>query len=140
MIRNPITKRTQICLGIASVITCVLLYSWMSYRQHQINPKDTTIPNASQFLEGIKKIIAKDVSGNMWITDDSWATGSRLFMGMGAGVLLSIIFGIAMGTWKPAEAFLKWPISMLANIPPTAMLAVYFVLFGTELKMFTAMK
>ena len=52
MIRQPIERRSQILLGVASVCLLVLLYAGLSHRQHRANPKDTTIPNLSQFVAG----------------------------------------------------------------------------------------
>ena len=74
-----------------------------------------------------------------WIWVDGKATFSRLFMGILAGVLLSVVVGLLMGCYTTMEAFFLPPLSFLAKIPPTAMLAVYFVVFGTALKMYVAM-
>ncbi len=60
MIRQPIAKQTRVILGISSICLIVLLYSWLSYRQHQRNPNDTTIPNLGQFVEGWKRIVTPD--------------------------------------------------------------------------------
>ena len=50
-----------------------------------------------------------------------------------------VIVGVAMGCFPVVEALLAPPLSFLAKIPPTAALAVFFVLFGTDLQMYTAM-
>ena len=44
-----------------------------------------------------------------------------------------------MGCITPIEAFLQPPISLLAKVPQTAALAVYFVFFGTGMEMYVAM-
>ena len=131
----------------------VVLYAGLSYRQHRQNPKDTTIPNLSQFVEGWKRMLTPDggrgrtwspkdlwpPTSRVWLIEDVWATYSRLFVGMLVGVLLAFVVGVAMGCFAQAESFLLPPLNFFAKIPPTAMLAVYFVLFGTELKMYVAM-
>ncbi len=68
----------------------------------------------------------------MWIWQDATASLVRLTLGMLVGVALSFLVGIAMGCFTTAEAFLLPPVSFLAKIPPTAMLAVYFVIFGIQ--------
>ena len=60
MIRQPIAQRTRIILAISSICLLVLLYSWLSYRQHQRNENDTTIPNLGQFVEGWKRILTPE--------------------------------------------------------------------------------
>ncbi len=59
--------------------------------------------------------------------------------GLVVGVVLSIALGLCMGCFTEAEAFFLPPLSFLAKIPPTAMLAVFFVLVGTTYKMYVTM-
>lgn len=139
MIREPISERTRMMIAAASIAAVILLYSAMCYHQKHINPKDTTIPNASQFVEGLKKICLPQESGEIWLWEDAKATYSRHIIGILCGVVLSIFLGVIMGCYAKVEAFFILPISLLALIPPTAMLAVYFVLLGTEMKMFVGM-
>jgi NitT/TauT family transport system permease protein len=44
-----------------------------------------------------------------------------------------------MGCFSPIEAFCYPPLSLLAKIPPTAAMAVFFVLVGTALNMYITM-
>ena len=152
MIRQPIGKRQQVVLGVVSFLLLVVLYSGLSYRQHRRNPKDTMIPDFSQFVEGWNRIVTPQPAGEtwavrdawpprsrVWLVADVWATYSRLFLGMLAGVLLAFFVGVAMGCFAQAESFFLPPLNFFAKIPPTAMMAVYFVLFGIELRMYVAM-
>ena len=134
MIRAPISEHSKVISVISSVAVIVLLYSAMCLWQKHVNPRDTVIPNASQFVEGIERIVHED-----WLWDDLKATYSRHIMGMTIGIIISVVVGMAMGCFPLAERFFVLPVSFLAKIPPTAMIAVYFVLFGTEMKMFAAM-
>ncbi len=140
MIRQPIATKFTILLGILSVIVMVAGYTYLSHRQHVNNPDDTTIPSWSQIGEGIKK--ATEVnhrSRERWIVVDSKATVFRLFLGMFFGIAGAIVVGLLMGCFTTFEAFLVPPVSLLAKIPPTAALAVFFVIVGTDTKMFVAM-
>jgi NitT/TauT family transport system permease protein len=110
----------------------------MSYRQHVTNPSDTSIPNASQFFDGIKKITAADASGHRWIVDDLKATGGRFLGGLAAGVVASLAIGLLMGCYTPAAAMILPPLTFWSKIPPTAMLALYFVPFGIGEQLFFA--
>lgn len=139
MIRLPIKRTTYIFLQIFSVVLFVLLYCWLSHRQHVFNPKDTTIPNLSQFIEGWKKIITPSLSGEVWLWEDLFATYGRHFSGLLLGIVLSLFVGIGMGCFVSLEAFFLPALSFFAKIPPTAMMAVYFVLFGTGTNLYIAM-
>ena len=139
MIRQPIRMRTAIILGVASFCLLIILYSWLSYRQHLINPDDRTVPNLSQLVEACKTILTKNAAGEIWLWDDMCATYSRLILGVLLGVLSSLILGIAMAAYTPIGAFCSPPVSFFAKIPPIAMLVIYFILLGTETKMFVTM-
>ena len=159
MIRQPIDGRTRLILGISSFVVLVLAYGAMSYRAHAVNRKNTTIPNLSQFGEywwnigmDFREFVAgedkdkekasaaddAEEESRVWIRrktqiwKDMWTTYRRLFLGMLAGVVLSFVVGMAMGCFTPAEAFFLPPVAFFARIPPTAMMVVYFVLFGTD--------
>ena len=139
MLHRQLRARTKIALAVSSIVLLACIYFYMSHRQHQKNPKDTTIPNVSQIVHGWHKLITPDASGERWLLVDSWATAKRLLLGLLMGSVLALIIGMSMGCFTEAEAFCKLPLSFFAKIPPTAMLAVYFVLVGTQMKMFIAM-
>lgn len=139
MIRQPISYPLRIALGLLSVIVIVGSYAVLSHKQHRVNPQDTTIPDMAQFQQGLSKILTPDGDGERWLWADAKASLTRLALGMFAGILLAFLAGMAMGCLPIVEAFLGPPISFLAKIPPTAMLAVYFVVFGTDIKLFVAM-
>lgn len=148
-IKKPINSRIYALVVISSLLFFVSCYCFLSYRQHQINPQDTTIPNFSQFVNGFHKIITpqtrrqdldwQEALNNIWLYQDLKATVTRHLSGLLLGTIISLIIGLAMGCFPLVEAFFIYPVSFFTKIPPTAMMAVYFVLFGTENKMFIAM-
>lgn len=140
MIRQPIKTRWTVLLGVISVLTLLMAYTAISYRQHRRNPDDTTIPSWSQLVEGVQKMVEVNPrSGERWLVVDAKATATRLFLGLALGILGAIIVGLLMGCFATMEGLLLPPMSILAKEPPTAMLAVFFVLVGTNTPMFLAM-
>ncbi len=140
MIRRPIKPGTRITLAIVSVLVLCGIYTLLSVRQHHKNPNDTTIPTWSQIGEGIKKSVTPQPgSGEIILWEDGVATYVRLFEGLFIAVGAALVFGIAMGCYAPVEAVLQTPLSIAAKIPPTAMLAVFFVLVGINQGFFIAM-
>ena len=140
MIRRPIKRLTAIILGIVSILVLLGAYTWLAHRQHQKNPDDTTIPTWSQMKDGVVKMTEVNKrSGERWIVVDAKATATRYFLGLGIGAGCALIIGMAMGCFSQIEAFLQPPLSFLAQIPPTAALAVFFVLAGTGQQMYVYM-
>lgn len=157
-IQRPIPRWLMISLGILGMAALVGGYEILSYRQHLRNPSDTTIPGFRQMWQGLvamstppKNDLAaafgmeeKPKSSLAWITDtplfrDVRATYGRLLIGLVIGSVASIFLGLVMGCWPIPEAILVPPISLLAKVPGTAMLAVFFVLVGTNEYMFITM-
>lgn len=140
MIRRPISRVATIALGVASMLILLGAYTWLAHRQHIRNPDDTTIPTWGQIGEGVNRAFSfNERTEDRWVWDDTKASGLRLFLGLGYGVLGAIVLGMAMGCFSPVEAFCYPPLSLLAKVPPTAALAVFFVLVGTGLNMYVAM-
>jgi NitT/TauT family transport system permease protein len=140
MIRKPIRRSTGILLGILAFVLLLVAYSWMSDRQHRKNPDDTTIPSWSQLKKGVVQAWSVHPrSGERWIAVDTKATATRYFLGLSLGVVAALALGMAMGCFSPVEAFLQPVLSLLAQVPPTAALAVFFVLVGTGQNMYVTM-
>ena len=143
MIRRPIPRWLAIALGVGGVVLLLTAYSILSARQTRKNENQRVIPGWQTFKEGAARLVrpqgsAEDPQPSMLATDLK-ATYWRLFLGFFTGVALSVVMGIAMGAYRFIEALLAPVMSFLAKIPPTAMLPIYFVLVGTDQKMFTAM-
>jgi NitT/TauT family transport system permease protein len=139
MFRKPICGRWRLGLGVASLCILATLYTLISWRQHRINPADKTIPTWSQILNGLVMVTTENDEGTVWLWEDGKATFVRLCVGLVVGVSSSIVIGVAMGCYAPVEALFLPPLSVLAKIPPTSMLAVFFVLVGTGFEMYLAM-
>ena len=110
--------------------------------QETLNAVDRSVPTWSNlYREGLLRVLQPQGlrKDQYWLWEDAIATGWRLFVGLAVGVLLSVVLGVMMGAYTPIEAFFVPPLSFLAKIPPTAMLAVFFVLVGTTFKMYIAM-
>jgi len=140
MIRQPISTKWRVILGTLSILLLILGYAYLSHKQHLKNPEDTTIPTFSQLREGIIRIVEPSKrSGEVWLLEDTKATFGRLSLGLLCGVLVAAILGLLMGCFTPIESFFVPPLLILAKLPPTAMLAVFFVMVGTDTRMFVTM-
>lgn len=162
-IKQPIKQHWKIFYGVVGVLILMSIYSYLSYRQHIINPTDTTMPNVKQLIDGVRLVttprenslqaafgVAEELPENFlhrfwvqsWktmIVQDVWATYSRLGKGLVWGCVISVVLGTLMGCYEWLASFLLPTLSFLSKVPGTAMLAVFFVLAGTGETMFIAM-
>jgi NitT/TauT family transport system permease protein len=143
MIRRPIPVWLTVVLGILGVAILLSAYGRLSSQQTKKNADQKVIPGWSDFKEGAARMLRpqggeESPRPSMLVTDVK-ATYWRLLLGLVVGVVMSILIGIAMGAYHWAESLLAPAIAFFAKIPPTAMLPIYFVLVGTDQKMFTAM-
>lgn len=89
--------------------------------------------------QALIKVCSPDGQGKIWLVDDFKATVSRHLLGLSLGVIASVLLGVLMGCFKIIEHFCLPVLSFFTKVPPTAMLAVFFVLVGTDYKMYLAM-
>ncbi len=143
MIRRPIPTWLFITLGVCGLAVGLTVYAVLSIRRTAINPSQNVIPGVSGLASGLAEITKPRGSEARpkpnWLVTDVKATYWRLLLGLSAGTLASVVVGIAMGAYPAAEAFFSPLINFMAKIPPTAMLAVYMVVFGTKLEMYVAL-
>ncbi len=143
MIRRSIPYWLFASLTATGIIVAMLVYATLSIRQTRINPSQNVLPGIKGLAVGIQEITKQ--RGNekkpkpSWLVTDAKATYWRLLLGLSAGSIVSILVGVGMGAYSAAEAFFSPVITFMAKIPPTAMLAVYMVVFGTKLEMYVAL-
>lgn len=143
MIHRPIPAWLYMSLALGGILLFLLCYSILSWRQTQKNESQGVLPGLSGFVEGFDSITKSRGSEKApkpsWLYKDFKATYWRLSAGLTCGTILSIVLGIAMGAYRGVEAFFSPVITFMSKVPPTAMLGVYMVLFGTKLELYVAM-
>lgn len=128
MIGKSLTKRQELFIEFSSLVFLFLIYAYLSYNQHIVNPKDTTIPNLYQFLDVWNL-------NTPWFST-LWITIKRHLIAVSISCLISIVFGILMGCFPVVDAFLKHPVTIFGALPATAMSAIYFVILHKEEKFY----
>ena len=142
MIRRDIPPWLSWLLAIGGVAVLLGAYEMVSAWATRINPLQTTIPSFEKLAEGLKQIFRpQGLPENpkppmFWV--DMRATLWRLIIGMSVGVTASVVVGVLMGAYRWIEAPLGPVVMFLSKIPPIAMMSIYFVLAGTDQKMFTS--
>jgi NitT/TauT family transport system permease protein len=101
-------------------------------------------PKASEGLKKVEEYSTKEVEATkkaetsrvIWkliLWEDLKATVFRLFVGLGITMVISVLLGILMGSYASVEAFLYPPFAILAKIPGTAMMSLFFVVSQADL-------
>lgn len=137
MIGKTIGPGLRALVTAISVLVILGGYSFLSYKQHLHNPKDKTIPTWGQLKEGVANICKKNErSGDRWLVIDTKASARRLFLGLFWGIAGSILIGLLIGCFSIADASFSPILAILAKLPPTAALALFFVMLGTGISMY----
>ncbi|OGX11626.1 MAG: hypothetical protein A2351_02155 [Omnitrophica bacterium RIFOXYB12_FULL_50_7] len=137
MIGKPLSPSVFFFVMVLSFSVLLGGYTYLAREQHKINPLDKTIPTWSQLGQGVVKIVVLDHrSGKRWIVEDSAESGKRLFLGFFWGILGAILIGLLIGCFQLLEAAFAPPLAILAKLPPTAALALFFVMLGTGTGMY----
>jgi len=143
MVRYPIPQWLMIVLALAGLTVAISVYGILSARLTATNPSQTSLPGIKGMLAGLKQITARqgteEKPKESWLRQDTKASLLRLILGIAIGVFASIVVGVLMGSYLWIEAPLAPLISFMAKIPPTAMLPLYMVAFGTNIQLFIAM-
>ncbi len=103
------------------------------------------IPTFHGFMEGFYNIfkprgqIGNTSFANSWIVLDFASTSWRLGVSLAISIAVGVSLGVVMGCFPTIEAFFNWPISFFSKVTPTGAMSVFFIIFGTDMKMFVAM-
>jgi len=156
MLQAPISTGRRALLGALSLLILLGAYTVLSTLKHRENPEDKTIPTWSQLATGIGTIterpeppdpllaaaLGQDLDAaprQSMLARDLKATGTRFLLGYGTSVVVGLFLGTLMGSLLSLEALTILPLRLASRIIPTAALAVFFVLAGTDLSMYVAM-
>jgi NitT/TauT family transport system permease protein len=107
------------------------------YLEVQKKALDLLPEQRAQIEEVLEKVRAenknRDEKRIIWeirIWEDMKHTFWRLFVGLGISVLVSVVLGVLMGCYAPIDAYLYPPLAILAKIPATVTLGLFFVIAG----------
>lgn len=140
MIRTPISARKKLFLNILSVVVLLGGYTLLSHRQYALNPEQNTIPSLTKIAQAVFQVVTPHPrSHERWLLVDATASFLRLGFAFSVAVLGALSLALVVGCFRWIEAIVEWPISFFSKIPPTGALAVFFALFGTDMKMYIAM-
>ncbi len=132
-IRKTTARGTRVLLMCSSIVVLIGGYTYLSHRRHEENPQDRTMPTWTQLYDGVTRMVSVDpTTHTQWLVTDTIATLKRICIALLLTVLLGLIIGVHMGSFPWVEHIFKLPFSWAAQLPPTAMFAVFFIILGTD--------
>ncbi|HZJ62633.1 MAG TPA: ABC transporter permease subunit [Kofleriaceae bacterium] len=131
IIGSPLAPTTQVLLGAIGVVVIVAGYEYYVYRQAQSGGNPRFSPGFGQLWTAFRELTAIDPRTEtvpFWV--DTRASLAILAKGLGIGVAISTAVGIAMGVLSTVHAMASPVVTAIAKVPPTALIALFMVVFG----------
>jgi NitT/TauT family transport system permease protein len=131
IIGSPLSPAVRLVLAAAGVALAVGAYELYIYR-HELgggNPRFS--PGFGQLWTAFQELTdvdARTQTVRFWT--DTRASLAILAKGLGIGIAISVLLGILMGVLSTVHAMCSPVVSAIAKIPPTAMIALFMVVFG----------
>ncbi|HEY0993425.1 MAG TPA: ABC transporter permease subunit [Kofleriaceae bacterium] len=131
IIGSPLAPTTRVLLGAIGVVVIVAGYEYYVYQQAQSGGNPRFSPGLGQLWTAFRELTAVDPRTEtvpFWV--DTRASLAILAKGLGIGVAISTAVGIAMGVLSTVHAMVSPVVTAIAKVPPTALIALFMVVFG----------
>ncbi|MCA8879361.1 MAG: ABC transporter permease subunit [Rhodobacteraceae bacterium] len=98
----------------------------------EANPSDRLLPSPGTILDtAVSLLTVPDRrSGAILFWGDTWASLTRLSLGVGLAAAIGLVFGMLIGLLPHVRATLSIFVGVLSLIPPLALLPILFITFG----------
>ncbi|HWO17471.1 MAG TPA: ABC transporter permease subunit [Kofleriaceae bacterium] len=131
IIGSPLAPTTRLLLGVLGVVLTVAAYEYYIYRHELAGGNPRFSPGFGQLWAALGELTeASPRTGSVPLWTDTWASLWILARGLGTGVAISAALGLAMGVLSTAHALCSPVVTALAKVPPTALIALFMVMFG----------
>ena len=131
IIGSPLAPTTKVLLGAIGVVVIVAGYEYYVYQHAQSGGNPRFSPGLGQLWTAFRELTAVDPRTEtvpFWV--DTRASLAILAKGLGIGIAISTAVGIAMGVLSSVHAMVSPVVTAIAKVPPTALIALFMVVFG----------
>jgi NitT/TauT family transport system permease protein len=120
--KEPISRAAAIALGIAGVLVVFGVWAYLSYG-HVLS---------TFFLPSPSKTASAtwDLFAHQDFLADVWASARRVILGFVLAAALAIPLGIAIGSYRVAQAFFEPVIAAVRYMPASAFVPLFIIWFG----------
>jgi NitT/TauT family transport system permease protein len=128
---SPLAPATRLLLGVLGVVLVVAAYEYYVHRHAEAGGNPRFSPGFGQLWTAFGELTEVDRrTQTVPLWNDTWASLRILGEGLGAGVAISSAIGLLMGVSSMFHAMWAPVVGALAKVPPTAMIALFMVVFG----------
>jgi NitT/TauT family transport system permease protein len=126
------SRRARLLLGLAPILLALLAYLIASASRHAINPADKILPTPQAMVAAMHGLVAvPDVmTGDLLFWADTRASLWRLGLGLAISTASALLFGLTLGLVPMARATFGPLVTLIAVIPPIALLPILFIALG----------
>jgi NitT/TauT family transport system permease protein len=131
IIGSPLAPATRLLLGAIGVAFVVAVYEYYIYSHEAGGGNPRFSPGFGQLGQAFHELTSVDPRTEavpFW--NDTRASLAILAKGLGLGIFVSVVLGILMGVLSTVHALCAPVITAIAKVPPTAMIALFMVVFG----------
>ncbi len=131
IIGSPLAPTTRILLGVLGVVAVLTAYECYVVQHQHAGGNPRFSPGFGQLWTAFQELTDVDPrTGSVRFWADTEASLWILAKGLGIGIALSTAAGIAMGVLSTMHAMFSPVVTAIAKVPPTAMIALFMVVFG----------
>jgi len=131
IIGSPLAPGTRVVLGVVGVALALAAYEYYVYHQAQLGGNPRFSPGLGQLWTAFQEVTELDPrTGTVPFWVDTIASLGILAKGLAIGIAMSTVLGLLMGVLSTVHAMLSPVVTAIAKVPPTAMIALFMVVFG----------
>lgn len=132
LINIKLSRGGRIVVGLVPIAIILLVYVIASETRHIANPADKVLPTFAAMGDAILRFAAQrdPMTGNITLAADTMASLYRLGIGLTVATLTSLVLGLILGVVPLARATLGPIVTIIAVIPPIAVLPILFIVMG----------
>jgi NitT/TauT family transport system permease protein len=126
------SRRGRIVAGAIPILLLCLAYALAAALRHADNPADKVLPTLGAMGAAIWHMAAQvdPVTGQITLLADTLASLTRLGAGLALATVSALVIGLLLGVMPLARAILGPMITVIAVIPPIAVLPILFIALG----------
>lgn len=113
-------------------VLVLLAYKSGSDARLAVNPQDKLLPAFATLSDTTMRLLTEGSrrTGEILFWRDTWASLTRLGLGVGIASLIGLLAGLAIGLLPYMRATLAGFVAVLSMVPPLAILPILFIVFG----------
>lgn len=125
-------KGPRILIGAVPIVIALVAYAVFSAARAEANPHDKVLPTFLAMAQAALRLFTETDprTGEITALVDTTASLWRLAMGVGIATLSTLLLGIALGVVPLVRAALGPIVTIIAVIPPIAVLPILFIMLG----------